>query len=81
MMGEAAIVLLIVVGIPHVVSVTVIVLEAMKRKDRKRQSKMEGEQRQDREAEIIEEIYRDMKSLRSRIENLETIYKETRNKE
>jgi uncharacterized membrane protein len=80
MMGEAAIVLLIVVGIP-VVSVTVIVLEAMKRKDRKRQSKMEGEQRQDREAEIIEEIYRDMKSLRSRIENLETIYKETRNKE
>jgi len=43
--------------------------------------KMEGSVRNDRESEIIEEIYRGIKSLRTRIENLETIYQEKRNRE
>lgn len=73
-------IVMIAVGIP-VISVTMIILESMKRRDARRQMQMKGTVRNDREAEIIEEIYQGMKSLRTRIENLETIYQEKRNRE
>jgi uncharacterized membrane protein len=80
MFGSEVMVVFIAVGIP-VVCVTLIILEGMKRKDQRRRMKMEGSVRNDRESEIIEEIYRGIKSLRTRIENLETIYQEKRNRE
>lgn len=67
-------IVLIAVGLP-VVCGTIIALEGMKRKDRRRREAMSANRgMNDREAEIIEEIYQGLKSLRNRIENLETIY-------
>ena len=67
-------IVLIAVGL-LVVCGTIIALEGMKRKDRRRREAMSANRgMNDREAEIIEEIYQGLKSLRNRIENLETIY-------
>lgn len=78
-------IVLIAVGLP-VVCGTIIALEGMKRKDRRRREAMNTNRgMNDREAEIIEEIYQGLKALRNRIENLETIYqartRETKGKE
>lgn len=81
-MGNDVMVLLISVGIP-VVCGTLIVLESIKRRDQRKRMKMQGGpiKRTDREAEIIEEIYQGLKSLRTRIENLETLNQGKKNKE
>lgn len=81
-MGNEVMVLLISVGIP-VVCVTLIVLESIKRRDQRKRMKMQGTKpiRNDRESEIIEEIYQGLKSLRARIENLETLNQGKRDKE
>lgn len=81
MMGNTVTILLISVGIP-VVCVTLIILESIKRRDQRKKMKMQGTViRNDREAELIEEIYQGLKSLRTRIENLETIHQDKRNRE
>ncbi|MBL7005614.1 MAG: hypothetical protein ISR78_00885 [Spirochaetia bacterium] len=81
-MGNEVMVLLISVGIP-VVCGTLIVLESIKRRDQRKRMKMQGTKpiRNDREAEIIEEVYQGLKSLRARIENLETLNQGKRDKE
>lgn len=81
-MGNEVMVLLISVGIP-VVCGTLIVLESIKRRDQRKRMKMQGTKpiRNDRESEIIEEIYQGLKSLRARIENLETLNQGKRDKE
>ncbi|NQT60984.1 MAG: hypothetical protein HQ557_18605 [Bacteroidetes bacterium] len=81
-MGNEVMVLLISVGIP-VVCGTLIVLESIKRRDRRKRMKMQGTKpiHNDREAEIIEEVYQGLKSLRARIENLETLNQGKRDKE
>jgi len=80
MMANTVMVVLIAVGVP-VVCGTLIVLESIKRRDARRRIKLQGTVRNDREAELIEEIYQGLKSLTTRIENLETIYQDKRNKE
>ena len=80
-MGSDVMVVLIAVGVP-VVCGTLIVLESIKRRDRRKRMKMQGTTvRNDRESEIIEDVYQGLKSLRTRIENLETLYQEKRDKE
>ncbi len=81
-MGNEVMVLLIAVGIP-VVCGTLIVLESIKRRDQRKRMKMQGTKpiRNDRESEIIEEVYQGLKSLRARIENLETLNQGKRDKE
>jgi sensor domain CHASE-containing protein len=81
-MGNEVMVLLISVGIP-VVCGTLIVLESIKRRDQRKRMKMQGTKpiRNDRESEIIEEVYQGLKSLRARIENLETLNQGKRDKE
>ena len=81
-MGNEVMVLLISVGFP-VVCGTLIVLESIKRRDQRKKMKMHGTKpiRNDREAEIIEEVYQGLKSLRARIENLETLNQGKRDKE
>ena len=80
-MGTEVMVVLIAVGVP-VVCGTLIVLESIKRRDRRKRMKMQGTTvRNDRESEIIEDVYQGLKSLRTRIENLETLYQEKRDKE
>jgi sensor domain CHASE-containing protein len=81
-MGNEVMVLLISVGIP-VVCGTLIVMESIKRKDQRKRMKMQGTKpiRNDRESEIIEEIYQGLKSLSARIENLETLNQGKRDKE
>ena len=81
-MGTEVMILLISVGIP-VVCGTLIVLESIKRRDQRKRMKMQGTKpiRNDREAEIIEEVYQGLKSLRARIENLETLNQGKRDKE
>ncbi len=80
-MGTDVMVVLIAVGVP-VVCGTLIVLESIKRRDRRKRMKMQGTTvRNDRESEIIEDVYQGLKSLRTRIENLETLYQEKRDKE
>ena len=80
MMANTVMVVLIAVGVP-VVCITLIILESIKRKDARRRIKLQGTVRNDREAELIEEIYQGLKSLTTRIENLETIYQDKRNRE
>ena len=81
-MGNEVMVLLISVGIP-VVCGTLIVLESIKRRDQRKRMKMQGTKpiRNDRESEIIEEVYQGLKSLSARIENLETLNQGKRDKE
>ncbi len=80
MMANTVMVVLIAVGVP-VVCITLIILESIKRRDARRRIKLQGTVRNDREAELIEEIYQGLKSLTTRIENLETIYQDKRNRE
>ena len=77
-MGNVIMILLISVGIP-VVCGTLIILEFLKRKRIKMQST--NPLRSDRESEIIEEVYQGLKSLRARIENLETLNRGKKDKE
>ena len=75
MMHEAVPIVFIVIGLP-VICITIIALSKHKQKDDARRSR-EG---LDRETEIIEEIYLGLKKLNRRIENLETILAEKRNR-